>query len=84
MFGKNTLLPHLIGDESSSPASREKGMEESIVKDTLNAMLKARSFYQNKACNKIRIALDKRVREHKLEEGVVGDEVFYKRENEHE
>ena len=74
-----------MGEESSSPASREKGMEESIVRDTLNAMHKAREvFIKNEACNKLRIALNKKVREHKLEEAVVGDEVFYKRENEPE
>ena len=85
VFGKKPLLPNLMGEESSSPASREKGMEESIVRDTLNAMHKAREvFIKNEACNKLRIALNKNVREHKLEEAVVGDEVFYKRENEPE
>ena len=55
------------------------------MRDTLNAMHKAREvFIKNEACNKLRIALNKKVREHKLEEAVVGDEVFYKRENEHE
>ena len=74
-----------MGEESSSPASREKGMEESIVRDILNTMHKAREvFIKNEACNKLRIALNKKVREHKLEKAVVGDEVFYKRENEHE
>ena len=74
-----------MGEESSSPANREKGMEETIVRDTLNAMHKARKvFIKNEACNKIRIALNKKVRELKLEETVVGDEVFCKREDEHE
>ena len=55
------------------------------MRDTLNAMHKAReAFIKNEACNKLRIALNKNVREHKLEEAVVGDEVFYKRENEPE
>ena len=72
-------------EESSSPASREKGSEECIVREALNAMQKAREvFIKNESCNKIRIALNKKVREHKLEEAVVGDEVFYKRENERE
>ena len=84
VFGKNPLLPNLMGDKSSSAVSREKGMEESIVRDTLNAMYKAREvFVKNEACNEIRIALNKKVREHKFEEAVVGNEVFYKRENEH-
>ena len=85
VFGKNPFLPNLMGEESSSPASREKGLEEGIVRDTLNAMHKAReTFIKNESCNKIRIALNKKVREHKFEEAVVGDEVFYKRENENE
>lgn len=85
VFGKNPSLPNLMGEESSSPASREKGMEESIIRDTLNAMHKAREvFVKNESCNKIRTALNKKVRDHKLEEAVTGDEVFYKRENEHE
>ena len=63
VFGKNPLLPNLMGEESSSPASREKGMEESIVRDTLNAMHKAREvFIKNEACNKLRIALNKKVK----------------------
>ena len=85
VFGKNPSLPNLMGEESSSPASRERGLEASIVRDALDAMHKAREvFIKNEACNKIRIALNKKVREHKLEEAVVGDEVFYKRENEYE
>ena len=85
VFGKNPSLPNLMGEESSNPASRERGLEESIIRDALNAMHKAREvFIKNESCNKIRIALNKKVREHKLEEAVVGDEVFYKRENEHE
>ena len=48
-------------------------------------MHKAREvFVRNESCNKIRTALNKKVREHKLEEAAPGDEVFYKRENEHE
>ena len=85
VFGKNPSLPNLMGEESSSPASRERGLEESIVRDALNAMHRAREvFIKNESCNKIRIALNKKVREHKLEEAVVGDDVFYKRENERE
>ena len=85
VFGKNPSLPNLTGEVSSSPASREKGLEESLVRDSLNAMHKAReAFIKNESCNKIRIALNKKVREHKFEEAVVGDEVFYKRENENE
>lgn len=85
VFGKNPILPNLIGETGSSPASREKGMEEDMVRDTLNAMHKAREvFVKNESCRKIRIALNKRVREHKLEDAIVGDEVFYKRENEHQ
>ena len=85
VFGKNPSLPNLMGEESSSPASREKGMEEGIVRDTLNAMHKAREvFIRNESCNKIRFTLNKKVREHKFQEAVVGDEVFYKRENENE
>ena len=85
VFGKNPSLPNLMGEEGSSPASREEGSEENIVREALNAMHKAREvFIKNESCNKIRIALNKRVREHKLETAVVGDEVFYKRENERE
>ena len=85
VFGKNPALPNLMGEEGSSPASREKGFEEKIVRESLNAMHKAREvFMKNESCNKIRIALNKNVREHKLEDTVVGDEVFYKRESENE
>ena len=85
VFGKNPALPNLMGDATSSPASRERGTEEGVVRDTLNALHKAREvFIKNESCNKIRTALNKRVREHRLEEAVVGDEVFYKRENENE
>ena len=85
VFGKNPSLPNLMGEESSSPASREKGMEESMVREALNAMHKAREvFVKNEACDKLRVALNKKVREHKLETAMVGDEVFYKRENESE
>ena len=85
VFGKNPALPNLMGEEGSSPASREKGFEEKIVRESLNAMHKAREvFIKNESCNKIRIALNKNVREHKLEDTVVGDEVFYKRESENE
>ena len=83
VFGKNPILPNLMGEESSSPASLENGTEEGMVRETLNAMHKAREvFIKNEACNKLRIALKKKVREHRLEEAVVGDEVYYKRENE--
>ena len=85
VFGKNPSLPNLMGEGSSSPASRERGLEERIVRESLNAMHKAREvFIKNESCNKIRIALNKKVREHKIEEAVVGDEVYYKRENENE
>ena len=85
VFGKNPSLPNLVGEESSSPASREKGWEEKVVRDNLNAMHKAReTFVRNESCNKIRKALNSQVREHKFEEAKVGDEVFYKRENEKE
>ena len=85
VFGKNPSLPNLMGEDSSSPASREKGSEESIVREALNAMHKAReAFIRNESCNKIRIALNKNVREHNLQAAVVGDEVYYKRENENE
>ena len=85
VFGRNPALPNLVGEESSNPASREKGTEEGFVRDTLNAIQKAREvFIRNESCSKLRIALNKNVREHKLEEAVVGDEVFYKREDEKE
>ena len=85
VFGKNPSIPNLMADEDSSPSSREQGMEEEMVRNTLNALHKAREvFIKNESCNKIRIALNKRVREHKLEEAIMGDEVFYKRENEDE
>ena len=85
VFGKNPFLPSLMGEKSSSPASREEGLEEGMVRETLNAMHKAReTFIKNESCNKIRIALNKKVREHKLEEAKVGNEVFYKREGEKE
>ena len=45
VFGKNPSLPNLMGEESSSPASREKGLEEGIVRDTLNVMHKAREVF---------------------------------------
>ena len=51
---RNPSLPNLMGEESSSPASREKGLEESIVREALNAMHKAREiFIKNESCNKI-------------------------------
>ena len=38
------------------------------MREALNAMHKAREiFIKNESCNKIRIALNKKVREHKLE-----------------
>ncbi|XP_066940951.1 uncharacterized protein [Macrobrachium rosenbergii] len=74
---KNLSVPNLLGEQSSSPARREKVMEESIVKDTLNEVHTAREvFIKNESCNKIRIALNRNVREHKFEEAVVGDQVF--------
>ena len=64
VLGKNPSLPNSMGEESSSPASREKGLEGSVVRDALNAMHKAReTFIKNESCNKIRIALNKKVRE---------------------
>ena len=80
VFGKNPALPNLVGEKSSSPASRERGMEEDMVREVLNVVHKAREiFIRNESCNKLRIALNKNVREHKLEEAVAGDEVYYKR-----
>ena len=85
VFGKNPSMPNLMGDNTSSPASREGESEVNIVRENLNAMHKAReTFVRNESCNKIRIALNKRVREHRIEEAVLGDEVFYKREMESE
>ena len=47
------------------------------MRDTLNAMHKARKvFIKNEACNKVRIVLNRKVREHKLKEAVVDDEVI--------
>ena len=83
VFGRNPNLPNLIGENSSNPASRDNITDQNIIKDNLNAMSQAReAFIKNESCNKIRIALNKNVREHKLEETMSGDEVFYKRENE--
>ena len=85
VFGRNPAIPNLVGEGGSSPASREKGWEEEVVRENLNAMHKAREvFIKNESCNKIRRALNHQVREHKVEDAVAGDEVFYKRENEKE
>lgn len=85
VFGKNPILPNLISEEGSSPASREIGCEERIIRENLNAMHKAREvFVKNESCNRIRTALNKNVREHKLEEAIMGEEVYYKREEENE
>lgn len=85
VFGKNPILPNLTGEDGSSPASREKGSEEEMAREALNAMHKAREIHiKNESCDKIRVALNKRVRVHKFDEAVVGDEVFYKREDENE
>ncbi len=46
--------------------------------------IRREKFIKNESCNKIRIALNKRVRQHKIEDAVVGDDVYYKRENEEE
>ena len=82
VFGKNPTIPNLIGEGSSSPASRELG-EEDIMREELEALHEAREkFIQSESCNKLSIALNKQVREHKLEDAMVGDEVYYKRDNE--
>ena len=48
-------------------------------------MHKAREVYiRNESCNKLRIAMKKKIREHKLEEAKINDEVYYKRESEEE
>ena len=83
VFGRNPVIPNLVDEEGVSVVSVERGQEEQLVRDNLNAMQKAREVnIKNESCTKIRTAMRKNVREHKIEDVIINDEVYYKREDE--
>ncbi len=83
VFGRNPVIPNLVDEEGMSVVSMERGQEEEIVKENLEAMQKAREVtIKNESCMKIRTAMRKNVREHRIEEVMINDEVYYKREEE--
>ena len=74
-----------LGEPEISPACRESGNEEEIVRENLAAMQKAREiFIRNESNEKIKRALNKNLREHRFEDVNNREEVYYKRANEKE
>ena len=83
VFGKNPILPNVNVDEN--PPMLEEGNEEEIVRRNLVAMNNARvTQVEQEASKRLKIALKKQIREHKLEDAQLQDEVYYKREGEKE
>ena len=84
VFGKNPGLPSLI--EEMSPAGlRDTHNEEDVIRSNLEALYENRKIHiEQESSDRIRRALNSKTREHKLEDAVIGDEVFYKREGEKE
>ena len=65
VFGRNPILPNVTKESGYRLTSLERGQEEELVRDSLNAMHKAREVYiRNESCNKLRIAMKKKIREH--------------------
>ena len=84
VFGKNPTLPNLMREDVLIPMM-EEGNEERMVKENLVAMHKAREIHvQQEAEEKIRRALKGQIRDHKIEDASLGDEVLYKRAGEKE
>ena len=76
VFGKNPSFPNLMDDEWN-PAIIEEGYTLRIVKENLNAMHKARAIHiQQEAEEKIKRAMRHQVREHKLEDVGVNQELL--------
>ena len=83
VFGRNPAFPNMMGE--LNPAMVEEGNEMQMVRDNLNAMHKSRIIHvQQEAEAKIKKAFKHQVREHKLEEVKINEEVYYKREGEKE
>jgi hypothetical protein len=83
VFGRNPALPNVIGE--INPAMIEEGNETQLVRENLNAMHKGRVIHvQQEAEEKIKRAFKHQIREHKLEDVEMNEEVYYKREDEKE
>lgn len=82
VFGRNIRLNNLTG-ETKIPELNIENTGCEIIEENLAAMRKARIIHiKQESEERIRRALSKNVREHKIEEARIGDKVYYKRENE--
>ena len=77
VFGYNTIFPNVF---SGNPAVLEDVSASDVVRDNLNAMHSARqAFVKTESCEKIRRALRHNLRESDAQTVEIGDQVFYKR-----
>ena len=84
VFGRNPGLPDLQG-EVGIAGLRMKEAEEDVMRKNLEAMHQGRRIHViQESDEKVRRALNSKVREHKLDEVQMADEVYYKRDGEKE
>ena len=81
VFERNQYLLNLIGE--NNPSSLERGEEEDYLRGTLNAIHQARvAHIQMESEDRVRRALKHKIRSHPMELAEIGDEVYYKKDNE--
>ena len=84
VFGRNPGLPNLQGETSIS-GLRDSGDEEQVMRENLEAMHHGRRVHViQESDERVRRALRSRIREHRIEDAEMSDEVFYKRDGESE
>ena len=82
VFGRNPNLPG-SNDKENPAGLRDRDDEEDYIRENLLAMQNSRRIHiMQESDQKIRLALKKQIREHRIEDAQQGDEVFYKREGE--
>src|SRR5215469_9827209 len=80
VFGRNPWYPNILELEDPSFIGEINQKEEHLLWKIMEAKNKAREIHiQQEASDRIRRALEKRVREHDLGQAEIGEKVFYKR-----
>lgn len=83
IFGKNTFSSNFVGETKYTTLQYDNTAD--MLRDNLNAMERARSIHMEQEADKrLRLALSKPIRDHKIEDAVTGEKVLYRRDKEKE
>ncbi|RXG57281.1 DNA transposase THAP9 [Armadillidium vulgare] len=83
VFGRSPHIPSIHNDEQNYVTELEFQSESEELDENLRAMRKAREIHMRQESDeRIKLALKKNVREHKLEEALIGDKIVEENEGE--